>query len=476
VARKPQVAASPVSQVIQRLLLREFAPCSVVVDENDTIVYVHGRSGLYFEPEQGTPRNNIHEMARQGLREALGRAISQARGEASEVRRRGVRVRTNGESMTVDLTVKALHKPRSLRGLVLVTVEPGPEPADIDGQGEDHPKPESQGAVADREEQLDRELTRTREDLQSTVEELQSSNEEVRSSNEELQSMNEELQSANEELETSKEEMQSLNEELRTVNAELQSKVDALTRANDDMSNLLNNMQVATIFLDTELRVTRFTEQAKELFRLIDSDVGRPLTDLTSSLDYPSLVEDCREVVHDLARKESEVRDRTGRWHMVRIFPYRTADNVISGLVLTVISIERSKRAEADRDDLRRSRDFFEGVVQTVREPLLALDNDQRVIMGNASFHRKFRTHPEEINGKELGRLGDGQWDVPALRELLEDVLAQDTVIRDYRVEHDFPWIGHRIFLVNARKLPDAAERGVMLLMSFQDITQQGDE
>jgi two-component system, chemotaxis family, CheB/CheR fusion protein len=272
--------------------------------------------------------------------------MRQARQENREIVRPDIRVRTNGGYTYVDLTVVQVKEPEPLRGLLLLTLRPA-APARAEA-GKEEP---TALTGADHLE-LERELQRVRESLQTTVEELETSNEELKSSNEELQSTNEELQSTNEELETSKEEMQSLNEELNTVNAELVGKVDALARINDDMNNLLNSMQVATIFLDTRLRVKRYTDQARDVVRLIDSDIGRPLSDLTSSLRYDTLIEDCERVIATLIPVEKEVQNTSGRWYLVRLIPYRTAENVIEGVVMTTVDINRIKDAE---ESLRKS-------------------------------------------------------------------------------------------------------------------------
>ena len=327
------------SRRVEQLLLERFVPCSILVDERGTVLHVQGRSGLYLEPEQGAPRNNVLEMAREGLGPTLAAALRQIRQEQQAIARSGVRVRTNGGFSLVDVTVTPVKEPESLRGLILITLQ-STTPAPT---GE---APASQlTGVADNLE-IERELQRTRENLQTTIEELETSNEELKSSNEELQSTNEELQSTNEELETSKEEMQSLNEELNTVNSELQAKVEALARINDDMSNLLNSMQVATIFLDTELRVKRYTEQARDVVRLIGSDIGRPLSDLTSNLRYDSLIDDCRKVLSNLIPIEKEVQATGRHWYQVRLIPYRTADNTIEGLVMIIVDVDRAKQVE----------------------------------------------------------------------------------------------------------------------------------
>jgi transcriptional regulator with PAS, ATPase and Fis domain len=195
--------------------------------------------------------------------------------------------------------------------------------------------------------ELQKDLQRIQEELRTTREEMQTSQEELKSANEELQSSNEELQSTNEELTTSKEEMQSMNEELQTVNTELQAKIDELSRLNNDMTNLLNSTDIATVFVDNALNVRRFTTQATKLFKLIGSDIGRPLTDLATDLDYPGMSEDAREVLRTLVFVEKEIATHDGRWFAARIMPYRTLENMIDGVVITLTDISMAKTLEA---------------------------------------------------------------------------------------------------------------------------------
>jgi two-component system, chemotaxis family, CheB/CheR fusion protein len=350
------------SRRVEHFLLERFVPCSIVVDDRGTMVHVQGRSGLYLEPEQGPPRNNVLQMAREGLGPALAAGIRQARQEQREVVLPNIRVRTNGGYQYVDLTVLPIKESEPLRGLLLLTLRPSsPTPAEAH-------KDELSAQTGANQLELELELQRVRESLQTTVEELETSNEELKSSNEELQSTNEEMQSTNEELETSKEEMQSLNEELNTVNSELMGKVDALARINDDMNNLLNSMQVATIFLDTKLRVKRYTDKARDVVRLINTDIGRPLSDLTSSLRYDILIEDCERVLATLIPVEKEVQDNSGRWYLVRLVPYRTAENVIEGVVLTTVDIDRTKQAEESLRKYLTDTKVYESVLTAMIE------------------------------------------------------------------------------------------------------------
>lgn len=449
------------ARVVERLLLERYTPCSVLVDDRGTIVYLHGPCGLYLEPEQGQPRNCLIDMLRGGGARPVAGALTQALREQQEVVREAVQMRSNGGDATVDVTVTPLSAPEVLRGLALVTLRPRPAPQ---APAEPGAAPADLAARQD----LEQELRFTRENLSTTIEELQTANEELRSSNEELQSTNEELHSSNEELETSREEMQSLNEELNTVNAELQSKLDALALVNDDMRNLLNSTQIATIFLDGELRVKRYTERARDVVRLIESDIGRPLSDLTSSLHYDSLMQDCRGVLRTLIPVEREARSEDGRWHLVRLMPYRRSDNVIDGLVMTVVDIDATKKAE---ERARAGREHFRSIVETVREPTLMLDADLRVVEANPGFLRVFQNRSEQVVGRLIYDLGNGQWNIPRLQELLERILPDHTVIEDFRVEHQFAGIGHRAFLFNARLLPVSDGEKALIIMTFEDVT-----
>jgi two-component system, chemotaxis family, CheB/CheR fusion protein len=336
------------SHVVERAILEHLVPPTVVMHQSGEIVHIQGRTGLYLEPAPGSQTQaNIYAMAREGLQVELTLAVRQA-GEGNEIVKRRVRVRTNGNFSLVDLRVKQLQTPEALRGLYLVSFEASPEAKEPDTRDEGG----DAEAKSPREQQLERELLEARQARQSSVEQLETTNEELKSANEELQSMNEELQSANEELETSKEEMQSLNEELQTVNAELQGKVEELSRSNDDMTNLLNSTDIATVFLDNELNIKRYTEQAKRLIRLIPSDIGRSIGDLVSNLNYSQLLSHATEVLRTLAFKEVEVQGADGCWYLVRMLPYRTMENMIDGLVVTFVDVTKVRGLQQQTERL----------------------------------------------------------------------------------------------------------------------------
>jgi two-component system CheB/CheR fusion protein len=403
---------------VERLLLSRFAPASVVINDRGDALYFHGRTGAYLEPAVGKPRLNILDMAREGLQLELSAALRHAAGRNGEVVRDMVRVKTNGDFINISLHVSRIQDPQNLRGLFLVTFRPSPLIAKSAKIRERPGKHETRGTAA-----LERELQSTKESLQTTIEELETSNEELKSTNEELQSTNEELQSANEELETSKEEMQSLNEELSTVNAELQSKVDELSRANDDMQNLLNSIEIATIFLDGQLKITRYTEQAKRLVSLIQTDVGRPLADLVSNLNqatYDDMIRDCREVLRTLVFRQTEIQTKQGQWFLLRIMPYRTAENIIDGVVLTFVDINPVK--EAQKSLRRMSKVFIDAL-----DSIVILDLQGRIIDLNDEVVRTYGWTRDDLLGQPVAKIVP-RTDHQLLKEQLEQCRKGETI------------------------------------------------
>ncbi|MEI7929612.1 MAG: CheR family methyltransferase, partial [Verrucomicrobiales bacterium] len=344
VASKKETLKKPaLREVTEELLLQEIAPAGALVNSRGDILYLHGRSGMFLEPAQGEAGvNNILKMARDGLLPALAAALHKAVSSHEVVRRQGLNVKTNGHFTLVNLTIRPVtdrleEVPEVPLYLVILEEMPEPDPELV-------PLPASAGGTpTDAVAQiaaLQQELRAKEEYLQSTHEELESSSEELKSSNEEMQSVNEELQSTNEELETSKEELQSINEELATVNAELQLKVVDLSRANNDMNNLLAGTGIGTVFVDHQLRILRFTPDAAAITNLILSDVGRPLVHIVSNLvGYEQLLADVKSVLQTLASVEREVQTGDGKWFTMRILPYRTLDNVIEGAVISFFDI-----------------------------------------------------------------------------------------------------------------------------------------
>jgi two-component system, chemotaxis family, CheB/CheR fusion protein len=338
---------------------------------------------------------------------------------------------------------------------------------EIPGNG---PRPSRKTTL--RIEELNHELRSTKGQLQTTIEELETANEELGSTNEELQSSNEELQSSIEEMETSREELQSTNEELVTINTELVHKAEESTQANNDMNNLIASTQIANIFLDDKLRIKRFTPATLNVLNLIESDIGRPIGDFSLKLDYPDLEKDIGESLRTLALKERVVRHRDGLWYLARVLPYRTVDNVIDGVVIAFIDITVQKMAqEALQDALA----YAEGIVETAREPLVVLDADLRVVTANTSFYQVFKTSRGDVEKKRIYDLGNQQWNIPALKELLEKILPESVQLKDFEVAHDFPEIGRKRMLLNAQRIRQHGVKTRLILLAIEDITGRTD-
>jgi len=337
-----------------QLLLQHFSPPAILTNDKGDIIYISGKTGNYLEPAAGKANWNIFAMAREGLRFELGSAFQKALRQKETITVKGLKTGTGDRTQTVDISVQMIQEPEALRGMVMIVF------SDVIAMPDQSVSTRSRTAPIDSS--VEQELQQARESLQTTREEMQSSQEELTSTNEELQSTNEELQSTNEELTTSREEMQSLNEELQTVNAEQQSKMDEFVRVNDDMRNLLNSTEIVTIFLDNKLHIRRFTTGADKIFKLLPGDVGRPLSDIVTVLQYPGLTEASREVLRTLVFSEKQITTADGQWFAVRIMPYRTMEDVISGVVITFANITATKKLEAElREEIARLKGLLEG-------------------------------------------------------------------------------------------------------------------
>ncbi len=333
-----------IQSVADQIVLQRYAPASVLVNTDGDILYITGRTGKYLEPAAGGANMNIYDMAREGLRNVLPGAIRKVKQNYEPIKFQRLKIASGEKTQLVDLTLQLLDRPEAVKNTIMIVF------SDV----EENFRTSSRKIIQENqdfsfhEQKLEIELQRANEELQSTREEMQTTQEELISTNEEMQSTNEELQSANEELTTSKEEMQSLNEELQTVNIELQSKIADFMVAQNDMKNLLNSTDIATLFLDKELKIRRFTDQLVKLFKLRPSDVGRPFTDLVTDLQYPEMVEHTLEVLRTLVFRETNIPTNDQRWYMVRIMPYRTYNDHIDGLVITFIDITHAKKLEEE--------------------------------------------------------------------------------------------------------------------------------
>ena len=375
----PQTAKIPINlqSEAEKLLLARYAPTAVLVNEHGDILFISGRSGKFLEPAAGKVNWNIFAMARQGLGDILIHAFQKALQQPGPVTRRNLKVATNGGTQVVDLTVQRIAQPEILSGMVMVVFteveEPQPAPRPAKGKS----------AESSRIAELELDQVQSYQELLATRAEMQSSREYAVCAYEELHATNEELQSTNEEL-------QSLNEELQTVNSIQLAKVDTLARINNDMKNLLDNSEVSTVFLDSALCVRMFTAGVNRVFMLIPGDIGRPITDIVSILDYPTLAEDMRAMLRTLAIHEQSVTTHDGRWFRVRILPYRTTDNMIDGVILTMVDTTAEHAAVDKAQREVESLNRLSLIVRDASDAITLQDLDGRIIAWNPGAQRLY--------------------------------------------------------------------------------------
>jgi two-component system CheB/CheR fusion protein len=386
-----------------------------------------------------------------------------------------VRIDQNGSSRTFSVEVIPLKSLRERCFLVLFDdAEPpaaGAEPAPRAAgrrKGAAAAKHSPRERSARRIFELESELEETRDYVRAVEEQSEAANEELQAANEEVQSGNEELQSINEELETSKEELESANEELTTLNEEMSHRNAELSRLNADLVNVQTATAQSILLVGRDLTIRRFSARAEKQFDLLAADVGAPLSRIRHALGMPDVEALVRGAIEGVRPVEREVQDRDGHWFSLRVRPYLTLDDRVDGAVLLLVDIDDLKRAQAV---VAAARDYADGIVDAVREPLLVLDRELRVERANAAFYRTFRATREESVGRVLYDLGNGHWSVPRLRELLGGVASGSTSVEDFLVEHEFEGLGRRSMLLNARRVLDASRE--LVLLAIEDVTDR---
>jgi two-component system, chemotaxis family, CheB/CheR fusion protein len=448
-----------------RIILARYALASALINEELNVLQLRGDTSPYLDQSYGKTTGNLLKLAREDLLVALRAAVNKARKDDNPIRKENVRVRYNGETNNAHLEVIPIKHPKSQERYFLILFET----ADQQSRGQ-----EAGGARRKSDErrvrQLQQELAAARDHLQSVIEEYEAAYEELQSVGEEAESSNEELHSINEELETSKEELESSNEELITLNEELNNRNTELGRLNSDLDNLLGSVKIPILMLDSQLRIRRFTPAAEKLLNLIYTDVGRPMGDLKFNLDYPDLERLITEVIDTVSVKEVETRDSAGRWYSLRARPYKTLDNKIDGAVVALLDIDALKQTEKE---IKEARDSAEAIISASSAPLVVLDADLQVQRANDAFYNTFKVSPDVTEGRLIYDLGNRQWDIPQLRQLLEDIIPRNSVFNDYEVTHEFQTIGKRTMLLNARRLDNHEGGSKRILIGIDDVTER---
>ncbi|UNU27289.1 response regulator [Microcoleus vaginatus HSN003] len=458
----------------EQLILNRYAPASVLVNEQMKILQVRGDIDPYLRVAAGTPDLNLLTMARPGLLVELRTAIYQAQTQNVTVRKERVVVESGGRSTMVNIEVMPFQPHSFTARYFLLLLEEVLAPAlnfrivtsescEQDDLASENKCLKQALATANQEK------TDAQVHLQSLIQDQENLNQDLKIANEEILSSNEELQSTNEELETAKEEIQATNEELTTTNEELRSRYLEQSQLNNDLTNLLASINIPVLMLANDLQIRRFTPTAQEIFNLIPTDIGRPFSDIRSTLDVPDLEQMMLEVIDTLQTQEQEVQTLAGYWYNLRIRPYRTTENQIDGVVMVLIDIDTLKRSART---LEEARNYAETIVETVQTPLVALDANFRVNKANRSFYETFQVSSSETAQLSLFELGNGQWNIPQLRWILEDILVSDVQLQNFELDHLFEQIGPKTMLLNACKLQQE-DQALMILLSIEDITER---
>src|SRR5579872_2694198 len=455
------------------ILQNKYSPPAVVIDADLQILHFRGRTGLYLEPTPGQATLHLLHMARESLVRPLRRLLDAAAARNISVREEGIVTEYQGNRREIAIEVTPISGAALKERYFIVafqettglTERPGPPvvaapPLDATSDAT---------TLEATNRDLERQILELREQLRNANEDHEAHVEELRASNEEVRSANEELQSTNEELSTTKEELQSANEELTTPNEELQTRNQELNVANSDFSNLLTAVNLPFLMLDNQLRLRKFSAAAEKILDVRAFDVGHAITRLSGNIDISGLIASVQNVSETLRSEEKEIQDQTGHWYSVSIRPYRTADNHIDGAIIIFFDVDVLKRTLRAAE---KARDYAESLIETVREPLVVLDADLRVERATEAFYETFHVSRSDTEGRLLYDLGNGQWNLPRLRELLGEALFGDKSFQDFEIEHTFPHIGRRRMLLNAKRISPYGERSRSILLAIEDVTE----
>ena len=433
-----------------RTVLAEYGPAGVLIDNELNVVQFRGRTAHYLELAPGEPTRSLVKLAREGLIAGLGKAIETVRNTNQAARESGFRIKSNGQLTDVAITVTPIRSPATPESTYLLVLFTDIETAVRAATGQPAGPPD---AVTER---VLRELVATKEYLQTFVEDNATIQEQLRAANEEAQASNEELETAQEELESANEELNTLNDELKISNA-------GYSKVNRDLTNLLESISIPLVMVGKDLRIRRFTRAIEPMLNLIAGDVGRSVTDLQPQIELPDLRRLLTDVMAGGSRQPRSVRDAYGRWYSLRVLPSVGTDGKTDGAVLMLMDVDAAKRGL----------DFAEAIVETVREPLVILNQHLQVLQANKSFYEVFHAVREETEQRLIYDLGNGQWNIPKLRELLENILPAHSTFRDFEVTHEFEHVGQKVMLLNAAEMFNPNAQARTILLAIEDTTER---
>ena len=462
-SRIPQSASPRIkpADLARQALLDAHAPASVLINAKNEGLYYFGPIDRYLKVAAGEASRDLFAMARDGLRTKLRAAVRQAGQQHACVAVGGAQLGPNGNAVTVTVSVQPLRT--ESEEFLLVSFSDEPERKNNSKKGTE---------IADPPHviQLEQELDATRKELESAVYELETANDELTATNEEAMSVNEELQSTNEELETSKEELQSLNEELTALNSQLNETIEQQRATTNDLRNTMNSSEIAMLFLDGNLKIRLFTPAAKSMFSVIASDIGRPLADLARRINDTRLLADAEAALAGRLPPNCEAEADNGAWYTRRILPYYTEDSRIEGVVITFTDISERKTAERA---VEAARSYSDSIINTIRQPLVVLDEEHYVISASRSFYTTFSVEPEETVGRQLDAVDDGRLDIAALRGFLDRIRRGERVVEDHEVDVVLPPRGMRSLLVSALEIREEPSAVRKILVTIDDITER---
>lgn len=468
-ARAPSL--TDLQRAADRIVLGRYAPAGVLVDSNLNILQFRGKSASFLDPAQGQASLNLLKMVPQSLAMELARAIDEAKRKNLTVHRRGIRLRTDDRLREIDLEISLVRLPGSSEPAILVLFGESEGTSPKSGaSANDLPEPGESNPDAREFALLKLELATANEYQLSLIEANNAINDELRSVNDEAVSGNEELRCTNEELQTAKEEVESANEELATLNEELGHRNQELSHLSDDLTNLLEGINLPVVMLDDDMRIRRVSGPTAKILHLGATDLGHQIRVLDHGLAGTCLQAAMAEVMRTHVAKEVEVRDDRGHWYSMRVSPYRTETGGVTGTVATYIDIDEVKRSQ---EYLRKSWDTAKAIIETAHNPLLVLDANLLVHTANRAFCKGFNLSQEAVLGQHIYRLADGGWDIPELRQVLDEILRVGGAREDVELIHAFPQLGRRTLIINARSIDGTELGATMIVLAIADVTEQ---